>query len=39
VEVDGDYHDDEGQRKIDEFRTVTLQKNGYTLSGLLMKKY
>jgi chorismate synthase len=31
VEVDGDYHDDEGQRKIDEFRTVTLQKNGYTL--------
>ena len=31
MEVDSDYHDDEVQKKIGEFRTVTLQKNGYTL--------
>jgi len=31
VEVDGGYHDAEQQTKIDEFRTLTLQKNGYRL--------
>jgi len=31
VEVDGGYHDAEQQMKIDEFRTLTLQKNGYRL--------
>jgi chorismate synthase len=31
VEVDGGYHDDEEQKKIDEFRTLTLQSNGYKL--------
>ena len=31
VEVDGGYHDEEDQRKTDEFRTKTLQKNGYRL--------
>src|SRR5438874_42340 len=31
VEVDGDYHDAEEQKRMDEFRTLTLQKNGYKL--------
>src|SRR5206468_1779637 len=29
VEVDGGYHDAEEQKQIDQFRTLTLQKNGY----------
>ena len=31
VEVDGDYHNEEEQKRIDHFRTVTLQKNNYRL--------
>ena len=31
VEVDGGYHDDEEQKKIDETRTKTLKKNNYQL--------
>jgi chorismate synthase len=31
VEVDGDYHNEEEQKQIDKFRTLTLQKNGYRL--------
>ena len=31
VEVDGGYHDAEEQKQIDQFRTLTLQKNGYRL--------
>ena len=31
VEVDGAYHNDEEQRKNDEFRTLTLKKNDYRL--------
>jgi len=31
VEVDGEYHNEEEQKRIDEFRSKTLQKNGYRL--------
>jgi len=31
VEVDGGYHNDEEQKKIDDLRTKTLQKNHYNL--------
>ncbi|HEV8284422.1 MAG TPA: chorismate synthase [Chitinophagaceae bacterium] len=31
VEVDGGYHNEEDQKKLDDFRTKTLQKNGYRL--------
>jgi chorismate synthase len=31
VEVDGDYHDEVEQKRLDEFRAKTLQKNGYQL--------
>src|SRR5262249_40488338 len=31
VEVDGGYHDDEEQKKADEIRTKTLNKNNYHL--------
>lgn len=29
IEIDGRYHDTEKQRKMDDFRTLNLQKNGY----------
>jgi very-short-patch-repair endonuclease len=31
VEVDGEYHNEEEQKRIDEFRAKTLRKNGYRL--------
>ena len=31
VEVDGGYHNKDEQKKMDEFRTKTLKKNGYSL--------
>ena len=31
IEIDGEYHHEEEQKRIDEFRTKTLQKNHYRL--------
>jgi len=31
VEVDGGYHDDEEQRRLDEYRTKILNRNGYRI--------